>query len=219
MPLNRGTDSFITGGIQGILLFEALFAGIEEDIPNDFNEGKLRSRFDFHDVEILDTEEAVSLDDGSFRFYVGQSNRKSSANARLITDWDAYAQKINKDGVVPDVFEGERRIFGRVQIEYGKDVNPSNIWVPVGEPGDDIEKLKKGAKTAAKKGSDIETLYALIVGAADAGVTAEDVKKTISSSDADTRKLVSKGGGLPKVLEALVETKRLSLEDGVYTSV
>ena len=223
MPLNRGLDSFITGGFAGILLFEALFAGLEEDIPNEYQENKLRSRFDFHDVEILDTEEPVSLDDDSFRFYIGQSNKKTSANKVLIKEWDAYAQLTNREGIVPDLFEGDRLIFKRVQIEYGKDkegkeMNPSNIWVPVGKPGDDVEKLKKTTVTR-QSGGDAEVLNALIVEASTMGVTQEGVKKLIASENAETRKLVSKGGGLVKVLKALVEAKRIQLDDGVYTTV
>jgi len=217
MPLNRG--NFITGGKQGILLFEATYAGIEEDIPNDFSEGKLRARLDFHDVEILDAEEAFNLDDDTLNFYVGQSQKDNSANARLIKEWDTYAQKAGIDGVSPDVFEGMRLIWGRVRIEYGKDTNPSTIWVPVGKPGDDIEKLKKKGTKAKKSGGgdDLEVLFSAIVSAAEASVTTEDIKKLISAGGADMRKLVSKGGGQAKVLETLVAAKRLELEDGVYS--
>ena len=108
--------------------------------------------------------------------------------------------------------------MGRVQIECGKELNPANIGVPVGKPGDDVEKLKKTTVTR-KSGGDAEVLNSLIVEAAAMGVTQEGIKKLISAADAETRKLVAKDGGLVKVLKALVETKRLSLDEGVYTTV
>ncbi|KKL41286.1 hypothetical protein LCGC14_2367630 [marine sediment metagenome] len=227
MALNRNRDAFIDGGIKGILLFEGTLTGVEEDIPNEYQEKKLQARIDFDDVEILESEDAVALEDDNFHFFFTQSNKKGSVNEKVVEKFDDYAQKHNIEGIAIDNLEGLRIIYAREVVDYGKDMNSAKFWYPCAPAkGADIEAIKKecfgkgkGKGKGSKKADGSSALQELILEAGGMGETLEGFKKSIKSAPADTRKAVQAGGGLDAVLTALVETELLSLEDGVYTTV
>lgn len=222
MPLVRNRDAFIEGGIKGITLFEATLSGLEEDIPNSFQEGKLQARIDFSDVEVLESEDAVTLEDDNFHFYFTQTNKSNSVAEKVITAYDDFAQANNIEGLAIDNLEGLRLIWARQVVEFGKDMNSAKFWYPVGKAGDDLDAIKKslgGKKSGGKKVDGSKALNEFILEAARISDTEEGIKKAIKSASADVRKAVSGGGGLDKVLLSLVETNLLTEEDGVYTTV
>ena len=222
MPLVRNRDAFIEGGIKGITLFEATLSGLEEDIPNSFQEGKLQARIDFSDVEVLESEDAVTLEDDNFHFYFTQTNKSNSVAEKVIGAYDDYAQANNIEGLAIDNLAGLRLIWARQVVEFGKDMNSAKFWYPVGKAGDDLDKIKQGLggkKSGGKKVDGNKALNEFILESAGMGDTEEGIKKAIKSAPADVRKAVSAGGGLDKVLLSLVETDLLSEEDGVYTTV
>lgn len=223
MPLVRNPEAFIEGGIKGITLFEATLAGLEEDIPNSFQEGKLQARIDFSDVEVLESEDAVTLDDDSFHFYFTQTNKSNSVAEKVINAYNDYATAENIEGLAIDNLEGMRLIYAREVVDFGKDLSSAKFWYPVGKAGDDVEAIKKAVfgkgKKGGKKADSSQALNEFILEAASMGDTEEGIKKAIKSAESDVRKAVSAGGGLEKVLTSLVETSLLSEEDGVYTTV
>lgn len=228
MPLVRNTDAFIEGGIKGILLFEATLTGLEEDIPNTFQEGKLQARIDFGDVEVLEAEDAVMLEDDNFHFYFTQTNRSKSVAEKVITKYNAFAMEHNIEGLAIDNLEGMRLIYAREVVEYSvrpgqEPLSPSKFWYPVGKAGDDLAAIKSSLKgtgsTGGKKVDSSKALNGFIMDASTIGVTESGLKAAIKSAPSDIRKAMIAGGGLDKVLSSLVATALLTEEDGVYTTV
>jgi len=229
MPLVRNTDAFIEGGIKGILLFEATLTGLEEDIPNTFQEGKLQARIDYADVEVLEAEDAVTLEDDNFHFYFTQTNKSKSVAEKVITRYNAFAMEHNIEGLAIDNLEGMRLIWAREVIEYkvrpGQEpLSPAKFWYPVGKAGDDLDVIKKALKSGSgsKGGTKVDSSKALndfILDASSMGVTEAGLKATIKSAPSGVRKAMLAGGGLDKVLTSLVATELLAEEDGVYTTV
>ena len=230
MGLNRNREAYIDGGIGGILLFLATLTGVEEDIPNDFDSTKLRARIDFKDVEIIESEDAVALDDENFHFFFTQSNKKGSVSEKVVNEYDDFAQNENIEGIAIDNLEGMRVYYARRVAEFGKNkatgeqMNSAKYWVPVGLDGADLDKIKaslkggKAGKSGGGKAAGADELQAVILEAAGMGETEAGIKKAIKSASSDARKAVSGGGGLTVVLTSLVETSLLTLEDGVYTT-
>lgn len=219
MPFITDPDGYKAGGKRGVNIFEGVYAGFEDDLPNEFQPEKLRTRFIFTDVEIIDSESPVELKNGGFDFYINQSESDRSAGAYLANDWRDAGETLGVEGDVFHALQGRRLRMEKVEYEFGGDFKaivyvPSVTDAPSSAPVDDS--TTTDAEDSAPDTDD--PLYDFVVAAAGEGTTATSLSSALAKAPAAIRKAAIAAGGGKAYIQSLVDNGLLDEEDGVISA-
>lgn len=234
MPGVWDTDELVEGGLASVSELIGRLSDVEDDVEGKFG---LQKELHYHDVEIVEAADDVTLNEGRYTTWVKQSNKKNSTDGRMLADWTEFA-KAHDMGPLPSCFYDVLIRWRRATYEFGDDMNPGRALIPVelieegGKKKSTGSKVRIEPKPAAaapaaaapatseepEEGNDVaEVLVTAIhetVG--DDGATREMIRRALSKKAA-LRTALTAAGGLDTVLSAMEDT--LDEKDGTYTRV
>lgn len=243
MPAVWGEDEFQSGGLKGITKFVGELDEIEDDVEGKFG---MQLALYFSEVEVLESVDEVSLEDGKYTDWIKQSNRTGSVNEAFATNIREFIKDHDLGKSVPDSIYGNRIIWERQTVVEGdeeKKMSPGTCLVPIALEGEEDEKpakkskASKSSKSTEKKGrkakpepepepdedddsenesSIPDTLVDFIVETVGEDGATRDLIRRNITKKTPMRKAMTEAGGLETVLDYLVENERLTEEDGTY---
>lgn len=224
MPFKR--EAYTEGGVKGVTEFIGRLEDIDEEVDGQFGP---QDEWHYHNVEVVESEEDVTLDEGRYTAWTKHSTRKNSVSGRNAFMWMDFAEQ---HGLEPDdsedsplqqiasAFKDKRIRFRRTTHDFGKDMSPGSSFVPV--------ELMAGKKAAPKKAvtsekpepkGDIpdEITEAIIAAVGEDGATRDVIRREVVKKAA-LRTALGKAGGLDTVLAKLVEGSVLYEDEGLYST-
>ncbi len=226
-------DDLVEGGLASIEEFVGRLTDVDEDVEGNYG---LQKELHFHDVEIIEAADDVSLDEGRYTCWVKQNNKKNSTDGRMIADWAEFC-KAQSMGPMPSCLYGVLIRWQKATYEFGDEMSPGRAMIPVElmeEGGSKKSKSKSKAapaKTSTKKAppppaeepedEDEEPAISEAVTTAIHGAIGEDgatreMIRRVFLKKAALRKDLAKFGTLEEVLEAM---NTIEEDEGTYTMV
>ena len=210
MPATWKTGEFNEGGYKGITEFIGRLSDVEEDIESSF--GGLQLALHFYDVEITESVDPIALEGGKLTIWQKQSNKKSSTNAKMVADWNAFVTAHNLEGLPKGLYDKLFR-WKKCVYDYGEDLSPGTAYVPV-------EIIEEGApKAVPVQEVPVEVTpeaVDLVMGTiSEGGVTKDQIRRELAKKSA-SRTTIVKSGGIDNVLAHMVESGVISELEGVF---
>lgn len=232
----------VGGGLRGITQFIGQLTEYKEDQPNE-RFGGTQSHFLYTEAIVERAGKPVELKDGRLTDYVKESDEPNSTWMKKCAAFIDFALKnelLTQDEVdnietgedLMKPFMGKRIRYEKVVLVPGNEkISPGLSFVPkalVGESEEPMEPVygQAAASTgsvsaAAKESAKVEVapeaieLVASKVTDPD-GLTKDQVKTMVMNSAANRALIISKGGGLDRVLTAAVSNGVLAFNGEVY---
>jgi len=98
MGANWKSEDFSEGGLKGIKRFTGRLENVEEDVEGKY---AIQKRFDWQDVEILESSEPVVLKEGQFSDWMKQSGSVNSVDAKVVAHLEKFCADNKIKGSLP----------------------------------------------------------------------------------------------------------------------
>lgn len=154
MPAIWSSGDATEGGLKGITQFVGKLSEVEEDVEGkDFGNGaRLQLALHFYDVEVEESVDEVSLEDGKYTDWINQSSRKGSVNVAWLNALEEFCEANDLDVEnLPDcIYDTEIRFRREVLVEGNEERNlsPGKALIPVEIVGK--ESKSKGRSSSSK---------------------------------------------------------------------
>ncbi len=216
-------DDFVEGGLKGIKVFSGVLNDIEEGVTGQYG---AQVRFDFTQVEIIESAEPLVLPNGTLSLWFKDSARVGSVKHKVTQDMIAFAKEKGV-GPVPSCFKDTLMTWEVREYAYegtgadGQPMAPGRGPVPIALDSEVMSTATRDTSNDEASTPDVATIEipdAILTlindGVDEDGSTGAMLRKIIGKPAAG-KKLI-KEHGLDDVLAALVATDVLYVDDGVF---
>lgn len=219
---------FSEGGLKGVKEFSGRLVDVLEDVEGKYS---LQKKFNFSDVEIIESQEPVVLKDGLYTAWLKQSSNKKSVDYHIVGAMIDFCEANNIEGELPGCLYDLNIVWKMEQFEFdgdgvdGEPMKPGSGPVPLSLVGKGSKRrtAKKPDETTTEEEAATpipEEIAAIIKETIGEDGATRDMIRKATTSKAKNKKLVDAyPGGLDGILEALEEDHRFESESGFYSPV